>query len=138
MGNNWIPGGSLRAFRDFLPEECRIYGADIDKRILFTENRIDTFFVDQTDLSSFDELSNNTPEKIDLIIDDGLHAPNANIALLSFSFNKLDIGGWVVIEDIAHEAAPFWQIVEKLIPPNYETYLIKAKKELVFAVQKIS
>jgi hypothetical protein len=45
------PGASLRAFKEFLPH-ATIIGADIDKRILLEEPRIQTFFVDQTDLQS--------------------------------------------------------------------------------------
>jgi len=42
------PGASLRAFRDFCPE-AQIFGADIDRRILFEEERIRTTWVDQLD-----------------------------------------------------------------------------------------
>ena len=76
------PGASLMAFRDFF-STAMIYGADIDKKILFKKQRIQTYYVDQTDLSSFENLSKNLKnKKIDLIIDDGLHAPNANITTL--------------------------------------------------------
>ena len=37
MGKRGRPGSSLRAFRDFLPT-ARIYGADIDRQILFEED----------------------------------------------------------------------------------------------------
>src|SRR5262249_45143750 len=56
MGINGKPGASLRAFRDFLPR-ARIFGADIDRRILFSEDRIETYFVDQTLQTSFDDLA---------------------------------------------------------------------------------
>ena len=137
MPNTCMPGASLRAFRDFLPE-AQIYGADIDRRILFEETRIKTFFVDQTDLTSFSSLENNITSNLDIIIDDGLHSPNANIAVLSFSFKKLNPGGWVVIEDIAEEAIPIWKVVSKLLPLKYKSYLIRADNGLIFAVEKIS
>ena len=137
MGKKWVPGASLRAFRDFLPN-AQIYGADIDKRVLFEDTRIKTFFVDQTDLSSFTTLGNKISTQLDLIIDDGLHSPNANIAVLSFSFKKLNVGGWTVIEDIVEEAAPFWKVVSELLPAKYKSYLIRAEGGLVFAVEKLS
>ena len=45
MTENGIPGASLRVFRDYF-KKAQIYGADIDKDILFKENRIKTFYVD--------------------------------------------------------------------------------------------
>src|SRR5437868_3571150 len=39
MGSSGRPGSSLRAFRDFLPT-AKIFGADVDRRILFSEDRI--------------------------------------------------------------------------------------------------
>jgi hypothetical protein len=50
------PGGSLRAFRDFLPNS-QIYGADYDREVLFEEPRIRTTFVDQMHYSSFLDLN---------------------------------------------------------------------------------
>jgi len=134
MGKIWVPGNSLRAFREYLPGTL-IYGADVDKRILFEEERIKTYFVDQTDAATIAALGEKMPGKLDLIIDDGLHAPNANVALLAFAFDKLKAGGWVVIEDISEEAAPIWKVVSALLPPRYASYLIEAKGGMVFAVQ---
>ena len=47
MGNQGKPLASLRAWRDYFIN-ANIYGADIDKGILKNEERITTFFVDQT------------------------------------------------------------------------------------------
>ena len=55
MGINGKPGASLRAFRDYCPN-ASVFGADIDKRILFEEERIKTFYVDQTDPVTFDPI----------------------------------------------------------------------------------
>ena len=134
MGKIWVPGNSLRAFREYLPGTL-IYGADVDKRILFEEERIKTYFVDQTDATTITALGEKMPGKLDLIIDDGLHAPNANVAVLALAFDKLKAGGWVVIEDISEEAAPIWKVVSALLPPRYASYLIEAKGGMVFAVQ---
>ncbi len=50
------PGGSLRAFRDYLPNS-QIYGADYDREVLFEEPRIRTTFVDQMHYASFLDLN---------------------------------------------------------------------------------
>jgi hypothetical protein len=136
MGEDGRPGASLRAFRDFLPN-ARIFGADIDHRILFSEDRIQTYFVDQTRSSSFDELSsvlgNNA---FDLVIDDGLHSPNANIATMLFAFRALKPSGYFIVEDISLGSIPVWQVVSTLLPADYRPALIQAKNGLLFMVQK--
>jgi hypothetical protein len=137
MGSDGKPGASLRAFRDFLPN-AMVYGADIDKRILFEESRIKTFYVDQLDPLTFDELAKNIPGKFDMIIDDGLHSPNANIAVLSFGITKLKLGGWLIIEDIVESAIPLWEVVAALLPSRYECHLIRAQGGLIFAAQFVS
>jgi len=135
----WLgrPGGSLRAFRDCL-RHAQIYGADVDKRILFDEERIKTFFVDQTDLASFESLEQSVPNGLDLIIDDGLHSPNANIHTLIFGLQKIRVGGWVVIEDIGEAALPIWEVVAALFNGSHKTHLIQSRSAYIFAVQRLS
>lgn len=137
MGALGKPGASLRAFRDFLPN-ANIYGADIDKEILFTEDRIQTVFVDQTDSAAFAALDKLVPSELDLIIDDGLHSPNANIITMTFALPKIRVGGWFVIEDIALEALPAWEVTAALLPDSYEVHIYKAVSTLVFAVRRLS
>ena len=48
MGENGVPLASLKAWRDFF-ENANIYGADIDRDILKNDERIKTYYVDQTD-----------------------------------------------------------------------------------------
>jgi len=136
MGAFGRPGASLRAFRDFLPS-AKIYGADIDRGILFSEERIQTFFVDQTNIDTFAELDSLIPSDLDLIIDDGLHSPNANIITMTFALPKIRVGGWFVIEDIALEALPVWEVVTALLPAQYEVHIFRATMTLVFAVKKL-
>jgi hypothetical protein len=101
MGTNGIPGASLRGWRRFF-KNATIYGADIDKRILFNEDRIKTFFVDQTNKNSIIELWENEDlqHQFDIIIDDGLHEINANLIFLENSFHKLNNNSIYIIEDI--------------------------------------
>ncbi len=137
MGKRGSPGGSLRAFRDFLPT-ARIYGADIDRHILFEEDRITTFFVDQTDPASLTALASLIGDQFDLIIDDGLHSPNANLAILDFGLRKLKIGGWLVVEDIRSEAMPIWQLTAAIMPQQFEARLVTARKAALFVAQRLS
>jgi hypothetical protein len=68
MGTRGRPGASLRAFRDYFPN-ASIFGADIDRRVLFQDERIKTVFVDQTDPEQFVELK-RLGNDFDFIIDD--------------------------------------------------------------------
>jgi hypothetical protein len=137
MGRWGYPGASLKAFRDFL-KSATIYGADIDKRILFEDERIQTFFVDQTDPGTFTELGKSIPSDLDLVIDDGLHSPNANLETLKFGLTKIRVGAWVVVEDIAPDALPLWEVVSALLPSNYKPHIIRSESALVFAVKRLS
>jgi hypothetical protein len=137
MGTEGKPGASLRAFRDFMPN-AKIYGADVDKRILFSESRIQTFFVDQTDPKSFESLGAILLDRFDLIIDDGLHSPSANLASLNFSLDRIKPGGWIIIEDIAHNSVPVWKVASQLLSSQFKPYLVICKGGIVFAVNRIS
>jgi SAM-dependent methyltransferase len=137
MGREGHPGASLRAFRDALPG-ARIYGADIDPRILFHEERIETFFVDQTRLDSFEELGRAIVGELDLVIDDGLHAPNANLATLLFALPRLRQGGWLVVEDIKPIATPFWQVVAAALPERYLPRIVSSGNDILFVVERLT
>jgi hypothetical protein len=100
MGVNGRPGASLRVWRDYFPN-ANIVGADIDKTILFSEERITTFYCDQTNPESIRELWMNVEvQEFDLMIDDGLHTFEGGISLLEHSFHKLKLGGLYIIEDV--------------------------------------
>lgn len=101
MGVNGVPGASLYGWKTFFPN-AQIYGADIDKDILFTDERIDTFYCDQTSLKDITNLWNNDnlKEPFDIMIDDGLHNFYANTFFFEQSIHKLRVGGYYIIEDI--------------------------------------
>jgi hypothetical protein len=135
MGAAGRPGASLRAFRDFLPGP-QVYGADVDRNILFTEERITTFFIDQTDPTSFREAE--AVGGFDLLIDDGLHTPNANLAALRLGISHINVSGWIVIEDIPPRAMPVWKGVGALLPPRYRTSIVHTRGGLLFTVERMS
>ncbi len=103
MGSNGVPLASLRAWRDYFIN-ANIYGADIDKNILKNEERIETYYVDQTDPITINELFINLGDiKFDIILDDGLHHFEANICLFENSINHLKSDGIYIIEDIYYK-----------------------------------
>jgi hypothetical protein len=100
MTTNGKPGASLRVWRDYFPN-ARIYGADIDRNILFFDERIKTFYCDQTDPTSVAELWDEMEAvRFCLMIDDGLHTFDAGTILFENSFRMLRDGGVYVIEDV--------------------------------------
>jgi len=114
MGTHGLPGASLRAWRELFPHAL-IFGADIDRYILFEEDRIKTFYCDQLDSAAIRDLWSQPALKtgFDVIIDDGLHTFEANASFLDGSLEQLRPGGIFVIEDITREAIPRWlQLLE--------------------------
>jgi len=102
MGINAKPGASLRMWRDFFPS-ARIIGVDIDKEILFNEERIETFYCDQlkkNSIENFTKESNLQKNSADIIIDDGLHTFKAGISFFEAMIDFLNEDGVYVIEDV--------------------------------------
>jgi hypothetical protein len=103
MGINGQPGASLRVWRDYFPN-ATVFGADIDRNILFEEQRIKTHYMDQLNPESISKFWSFTAGgEFDLMIDDGLHTFEAGSTLFSHSFDYLSTGGVYVIEDVSLE-----------------------------------
>jgi SAM-dependent methyltransferase len=124
MGVFGAPGASLRGWRQIFPH-AQVYGADIDRRILFEENRIKTFYCNQLDPVAIHDLWSNPElrEGADIIIEDGLHTLEANISFLEESLKHLRPGGTYVTEDIAWGDIDEWSNrLEKTYSRQYPTY----------------
>ena len=91
-------GGSLKAWADFFPH-AEIYGADIDKRLLFETDRIKTFWCDQGDPSSIEKMWDEIGP-VDVIIDDGSHLLRHQLIFFKCSFRHCR---QYFIEDVLHE-----------------------------------
>lgn len=101
MGTSGKPGASLRGWAEFFPKAV-IFGADIDRRVLFEEDRIKTYYCDQLNPVAIKEMwdQSELKEGFDLIIEDGLHEYDANVCFLEHSLHKLNPRGIYIIEDI--------------------------------------
>ena len=103
MGSSGVPGASLRVWRDFFPN-AQIIGADVDQRVLFEEERISTYQVDQTDAKSIKDMWQRIGlSGFQLMIDDGLHTFQAGKTLFLESIGHLAPNGTYIIEDVEHE-----------------------------------
>lgn len=103
-GQSCSVGGSIRGWAELFPQ-ARIFGADLDKSVLFNENRIQSYYVHALEPDTITEmwknLHNDFPNtQINIIVDDAYHAANGNLNLLNGSINHLAENGWYSIEDI--------------------------------------
>jgi hypothetical protein len=109
MGITGQPGASLRVWRDYFPN-ANIVGADIDRDILFSEERIYTGYINQLspdDINAFfKSVSEKYTNKFDVMIDDGLHTMEAATCLFENAFNYLSNGGLYFIEDMSMAFIP--------------------------------
>ena len=135
MGSGGKPGASLRAFKDYL--KIQIYGADLDKKILFKEDKISTFYVDQLNANTIKDLKNNLP-KLDLIIDDGLHQPDAKLNIIIELVDHLNPGGILVIEDIDLVFNEIFDLIKNVFQKvyNFKSSLVKMKNGYCLLIQK--
>jgi SAM-dependent methyltransferase len=100
-----VPGGSLRAWREFFPN-VQIFGADLDPDVLFSEERIETFPLDILSVDSIRGMWSSIQQRLpvdarfDLIVDDAHHSFRANTTFFANSFEMLRPGGIFIIEDL--------------------------------------
>jgi len=109
MGPNGRPGASLYGWREFF-RNSQIFGADIDKDILFNTDRIHTYYCDQTNPTIIEQMWNegNMQDNFDIIIEDGLHTFHANVCFFENSIHKLNPNGYFIIEDIDIREEPLF------------------------------
>lgn len=113
MGVGGSPGASLRAFRDYIPNG-NIFGADIDKRVLFQEDRIRTEYVDQLDTRTFNHMYVRFDQPdIHIFIDDGLHSLPSSINSFIWAMNVVQSEGYIIIEDL-FDMFGTWDLIAKL------------------------
>ena len=130
MGLSGRPGASVRGWRDLFPNAL-VYGADIDRNILFEEDRIKTFYCDQLDENAIRALWSEPSlrEGMDIIIDDGLHTFEANVSFLKESLEHLRPRGVYVVEDIHKDTVKEWRSVLEANYskqfPNHEFALVE-------------
>lgn len=137
MGFGGHPGASLHAWNKYLPNS-NIFGADVDKDILFNTDRIKTAFVDQLKISTFSDMNSSFGNQMyDVIIDDGLHSIAANVNTLLFGLKNIKRDGWIIIEDIRD--IELWKTFDFILNQTklYKTYMIKSKTAYMFAVNRI-
>lgn len=99
-GEGYQCGASLYAWSEFFPS-ASIYGADIDKEALFTDDRIKCAFVDQLKPHTFDQMHKDLGEPVfDLFVEDGLHSVSASLNSLNYAIKFTKKNGYIILEDL--------------------------------------
>lgn len=120
-GQATVPGGSLRGWREAFPR-AMIFGADIDEKVIFREDRIITYHADVNDRDSLRQMWKKVMEEtngsmMQLIVDDAVHEISSNRTCFEESFGMLEQGGFYVIEDVLQTKAnleSFWSWMSEL------------------------
>lgn len=102
----YMPGASLRAWRDFFVNAKLILGVDIARDCMFREGNIETMLASSLDRKQVSEgLTAMGNPRFDVIIDDGLHTVDANTKTF-FNFEPyIKNSGVYIIEDLTKENA---------------------------------
>ena len=93
-------GAGLRMFKDFFTN-AMIYGAEIDEKRIFKEDRIEVIKCDQSSSWDLINLFSITGLDMDLIVDDGSHKPKDQVYTCLSTMDNLKSSCIYVIEDVA-------------------------------------
>jgi SAM-dependent methyltransferase len=129
MGPHGTPGASLFGWSEFF-FNSHIFGADIDTDILFSTDKIKTFYCDQTEPEIIRKMWNepDLQDNFDIIIEDGLHKFNANVIFFENSIHKLKPNGYFIIEDIENSQEYLFEPKIKEWESQYKDCLFKLLK----------
>jgi len=93
-------GGSLEMWRHYFGPRCRVYGVDIEEACRSYENEFTEIFIgDQADRGFWKAFKKRVAH-LDILVDDGGHRPEQQIATLEEMLPHLRPGGVYLCEDI--------------------------------------
>lgn len=124
MGRRGRPGASLYAYREFFPK-ANIFGADVDKRILFESERIKTTYVDQLKPETFNQMHRHLGEpELDLFIEDGLPSVSASLNSLNYAISVTKKNGYIILEDL-YNPKHIWQTLCLILDSFFDFQSVK-------------
>lgn len=113
VGETYVPGASLKAWRDFFPQ-AQVWGLDKARSVLFEEDRIKCYYVDQSSEHSLGAAIQRIahevgqPMEYDLILDDGSHIKEHQWLTIHKLHPHVKPGGFYIIEDIHIDSLPIF------------------------------
>jgi hypothetical protein len=113
-------GGSLPMWQTYLGDGCRIYGVDIEPVCrAYERDGVKVFIGDQSDPGFWARFRAEVPV-VDVLIDDGGHTAENQIATLEAMLPHLRPGGVYVCEDSHGALHPFHAFVDGLTRPLHD------------------
>jgi hypothetical protein len=110
-------GGSVEMWKVYFGPDARIVGIDIDRECLrFAGENVEILIGDQASRGFWDSFVHSHPS-IDIVIDDGGHLPEQQVATLESLLPALSPGGVYICEDIHGPFQPFHAYVDGLSRP---------------------
>jgi hypothetical protein len=93
-------GGSLEMWRNYFGPRCKVYGVDIQPSCkVYESGSVRVFIGDQSDRDFWKRVKREVPV-LDIVIDDGGHAPEQQIVTLEELLPHLRPGGVYLCEDV--------------------------------------
>ena len=114
-------GNSLRMWRDYFVN-ANIYGIDINKDLMFTEDRIKTFVANQNSGQELKAVIDQINSPIDIIIDDGSHQGEHQVFSFMCLHKYLTTNGIYVIEDVHEQHIEEFKDLS-IFPENFKEYI---------------
>lgn len=107
-------GGSLRMWQEYFGDKVHIYGVDIEPVCRqYEDDRTRIFIGDQADKTFWNEVLQKVP-RIDIVIDDGGHETEQQIATLEALLPNMHPGGVFICEDVNGRVNPFLSYMDGL------------------------
>lgn len=119
--NFYNSGNSLRMWRDYFIK-ANVYGIDINKDLMFDEDRIKTFLADQNSDQDLKSVIDQINAPLDIIIDDGSHQGKHQVFSFMYLHKYLSSNGIYVIEDIQPQNIPGFKNLS-IFPANFKEYI---------------
>jgi len=118
-------GGSLDMWKSVFGPNAHVYGCDIDPRTKsYVDSQTQIFIGDQANPEFWKNVIQQVP-RIDILIDDGGHTPEQQIATLGLMLPHLSPDGVFITEDVHEQSNPFWKslkFAEDLESPRGKRY----------------
>jgi hypothetical protein len=123
MPKSHRPGTSLAGWKHIFPF-AEVFGADVDRSILQDTVDYRALWVDQLSMPSLEALARTINRPLDLVVDDGLHTPEANANSMAALLPHLSPTGVFVVEDILEEFDDLWELVGERLGNSFKASFI--------------
>ena len=119
---NWYKSGnSLRMWRDYFTN-ANVYGIDINKDLMFTEDRIKTFVANQNSEQDLKSVIDKINSPLDIIIDDGSHRGDHQVFSFMYLHKYLAPCGLYIIEDVQSSNIDGFKNLS-IFPEHFKEYI---------------